>query len=203
MSISQKKTCSLLSGCCVSSIFNLNQVIELDLGFATTLVNSKSPLASTDWETPEISLCFRGLLLAFQIVGDLCLLYIQLLALLVTGEFFLLSSFALGFLYLGSTLSAQLSCTNLWTTSVLHWVKVQSVLEEFFFFFWFFDLFMYLLQSVTSLDKASECVPEGFPSALLCNLHWLTLVEGPTHSKGKCLSECLPCPSFWHIRSLC
>ena len=135
MSISQKKTCSLLSGCCVSSIFNLNQVIELDLGFATTLVNSKSPLASTDWETPEISLCFRGLLLAFQIVGDLCLLYIQLLALLVTGEFFLLSSFALGFLYLGSTLSAQLSCTNLWTTSVLHWVKVQSVLEEFFFFF--------------------------------------------------------------------
>ena len=48
MSISQKKTCSLLSGFCVSSIFNLNQVTELDLGFATTLVNSKSPLASTE-----------------------------------------------------------------------------------------------------------------------------------------------------------
>lgn len=183
----------------MSSIFSLNQVIELDLGFAATLVNSKSPLASTDWETPEISLCFRVLPLASQIVGDLCLLYIQLLALLVTGEFFppvlLLAFCTLGVLCLLSfpvlTSGQPLHCT----------VSKFKVSWRIFFFFWFFDLFMNLLQSVTSLDKVSECVPEGFPSALFCNLHWLTLGEGPTNSKEKSLSEFLPCPSFWHIGS--
>ena len=40
--------CIVCQAAGVSSIFSLNQVIELDLGFAATLVNSKSPLASTD-----------------------------------------------------------------------------------------------------------------------------------------------------------
>lgn len=133
------------------------------MGFVATLVIFKSPLASAVWETPEISLWVRVLLLAFQIVGDLSLLYTQLLILLVTGEFFLHSSSTLDFLYPSSSLSTQLSCTNLWKTSALHWVKVQSVLEEFFSVLY---LFPDLLQSLTSLDKGFECVPEGFPSDL-------------------------------------
>lgn len=134
MSISQKKTCSLLSGCCVSSIFNLNQVTELDLGFATTLVNSKSPLASTEklqrflYALEASCQLFKLWVISVSFISS-CLLCWSLVS------SFFPSSFALGFLYLGSTLSAQLSCTNLWTTSSLHWVKVQSVLEEFFFFF--------------------------------------------------------------------
>lgn len=174
MSISQKKTCSLLSGCWCVQYFQFNQVIELDLGFATALVNSKSPLASTNWETPEISLCFRVLLLAFQIVGDLRLLYIQLLALWVTGEFFLPSSFALGSLYLGSTPSAQLSCTNLWTTSALHWVRVQSVLETFFFFFGSLTFSWIFCSQGLLLMKLLSVLQRAFPllsSAAFTALH--------------------------------
>lgn len=198
MSISQKKTCSLLSGCWCVQYFQFNQVIELDLGFATALVNSKSPLASTNWETPEISLCFRVLLLAFQIVGDLRLLYIQLLALWVPGEFFLPSSFALGSLYLGSTPSAQLSCTNLWTTSALHWVRVQSVLETFFFLvLWPFH------ESFAVRDFSWWSFWVCFRGLSLCSPLQPSLPytrERPCKFQREVSFRILALPSLWYIR---
>lgn len=138
------------------------------LGFVTALVCCKSPLASKDWGIPEISLCFRILLPAFKIGGDSSLLYPQLLVLLVTLEFPFHFSSSLGFLHLRSPLSTLLSCTNLWKTTPLHWVKAQSILEE---FFQFSCPFSELLQPVTSLDGCSECASEGFPSALLHSLN--------------------------------
>ena len=202
MCISQKKTCSLLSGCWCVQYFQSNQVIELDLGSATALVNSKSPLAATNWEAPEISLGSRVLLLAFKSwVISVSFISSYLLCESLVSSFFppvlLLALCILGVLRL-------LSFPVLTSGQPLHYTgsKFKVSWRNFFFFFWFFDLFMNLLQSGTSLDKASECASEGFPSALLCSLHCLTLGEGPANSKGKSLSEFLPCPAFGILGSV-
>lgn len=127
----------------------------------------------------------------------------QLSLLLVTGDFFFLSSSRLCFLYLRSTFSTLLSCTNLWEASALHWVKALSVKKE-FYYLQSSIFFLNLLQPVTSLDEGSEVCPRGIS---LCSApqpcHWITPREGPTNHSGKFLSEFLPSSSHWHIIPVC
>lgn len=108
------------------------------MGFATALVNSKSPLASTNWETPEISVCSRVLLLAFKPwVTSVSFISSYLLCESLVSSFFppvlLLALCILGVLPLLSfpvlTSGQPLHCTG--SKFKVSWRKI--------FFFFFFD----------------------------------------------------------------